>query len=99
ILLVRHLSNPPEGKVALRAGGVHADAAWGQALRAQLGQLARRAARPQQGSIPFEAAAVLFADEGELLAALALDLSRGRALHCWWWRTLLRLLGGADLPG
>ncbi|MBN1978225.1 MAG: hypothetical protein JW918_12585 [Anaerolineae bacterium] len=41
------------------------------------------------GYIPSSAEAVLFADEGEMLACLALDAARGRARECWWWRAIL----------
>jgi hypothetical protein len=98
ILLVRRLADLPAQRLAPPGLPTRDSGPWTHALRDRLGQLARQAARPVQGITPPNADAVLFADEGELLACLALDLSRGRALHCWWWQTILRLLGSVDLP-
>ena len=61
---------------------------WRQATLAALDTLARGAARPSHGPVPATAEAVLFADETELLACLALDWCRGRFAEHWWWRSL-----------
>jgi hypothetical protein len=98
ILLVRRLADLPAQRLAPPGLPTRNSGPLSHAVRDRLGQLARQAARPVQGITPPNADAVLFADEGELLACLALDLSRGRALHCWWWQTILRLLGSVDLP-
>ena len=61
---------------------------WRQTTVAALDTLARGAARPSRGPVPATAEAVLFADETELLACLALDWCRGRFAEHWWWRGL-----------
>ena len=61
---------------------------WRQKTVAALDTLARGAVRPSRGPVPATAEAVLFADETELLACLALDWCRGRFAEHWWWRGL-----------
>ena len=61
---------------------------WRQETVAALDTLARGAVRPSRGPVPATAEAVLFADETELLACLALDWCRGRFAEYWWWRSL-----------
>jgi hypothetical protein len=61
---------------------------WRQTTVAALDTLACGAVRPACGPVPATAEAVLFADETELLACLALDWCRGRFAEHWWWRTL-----------
>jgi hypothetical protein len=61
---------------------------WRETIVAKLDDLARRAARPSYQPVPAEAVAVLFADEAELLACLALDWCRGNFAKHWWWRYL-----------
>lgn len=96
VLIVRRLVDPQPGRLApgLRAVRVHA--AWERAARQQLAELQRRAARPAFGPVPAGVDAVLFADESELLACLARDVSRGLAGQRWWWRTLLRSTWGGS---
>ncbi len=72
------------------------DAALRQQLRdagrRHLDDAAAQARRPALEWVGDEAAAVLFADEAELLACLARDALRGggeRLAH-WWWRDLLQ---------
>jgi hypothetical protein len=61
---------------------------WRQTTVAVLDSVTRGAARPARGPVPATAEAVLFADESELLACLALDWCRGRFAERWWWRCL-----------
>src|SRR5437879_3770005 len=102
VLIVRHLADPLPGRIVPHGHTVRVAAAWEQAAQAALADLYRRAARPSQGYVPASAEAVLFTDEGEMLACLALDISRGEALGYWWWRTLLQTLSlssSASLTG
>ncbi len=97
VLIVRRMTDPLPGK--LPAGGpTPPDPAWERAARASLGDFCRRAARPARGPVPPGAEAVLFADEAEMLACLALDLARGNAPGRWWWSLVLRRRGTRDLP-
>ncbi len=91
MLIVRRL--PALGsRLALRPGS-RVDPAWERAGRSALADLARSAIRPWDGPAPAGCQAVLFRDEAELLACLALDISLGRAAERWWWRAFLRRWG------
>jgi len=97
VLIVRRMADPLPGK--LPAGGpAPPDPAWERAARSSLDDFCRRAARPARGPVPPGAEAVLFIDEAEMLACLALDLARGSAFGRWWWSLVLRRLGAQDLP-
>ncbi len=61
----------------------------GRPWRDGLEALAARAPRPWREPVPANAEAVVFADEAELLACLALDVAQGRAGAAWWWPALL----------
>lgn len=61
---------------------------WIAAGRQQLDAALAAAARPALGAVAEGAEAVLFADEAEMLACLALAARRGQ-LDRWWWRGLL----------
>lgn len=65
---------------ALQRFGVAAELALQEALRGVV--------RPARERASSEAAAVLFADEAELLACLIRDAARGE-LDRWWWRVVL----------
>lgn len=84
VLLVRRLSAVDK---PLRLG-VRVDPAWERAGRRALADLARSAIRPWDGLAPSDCMAVLFRDEAEMLACLALDVSLGRAAERWWWQMI-----------
>lgn len=93
VLIVRHLADPLPGQLAATPTAVRPPIAWETAVQQQLAQLARHATRPYRGHLPpdaIKAAAVLFADEAEMLACLALDAARGLAADRWWWLALRR---------
>jgi hypothetical protein len=92
VLVVRRLADPLPGALALDRGMVRVDPAWERALHDALARAHRHALWPARRSVPPDAAAVLFADEAEMLACLALDLSRGSAGGKWWWQHALRTL-------
>jgi hypothetical protein len=78
ILLIRRLRvDRPLPLGALRAG-----LAWESAARARVAALHRRAVRPLRGRVPPGAEAVLFQDEAEWLAILALEAATGTMP--WW---------------
>ena len=62
------------------------DAGWAGAVRQKLERLYSSAAHVRMGRIPKDAGAVLFANESELLACLALALRQDTASRCWWCR-------------
>lgn len=73
--------------VAMKRVGAGREAVAAQG-REQLDVALARAARPALGPVPPDAEAVLFADEAEMLACLALAAQAGQ-LDRWWWRGLL----------
>ena len=92
ILIVRHVADPLPGQVAPHRNAVRINSAWEQAVQNAVADIYRRATRPVQGRLSADAEAVLFADEGEMLACLALDIHRGEAMERWWWKHILRFL-------
>jgi hypothetical protein len=86
VLIVRRMVDPLPGRLAPSSVAITVDTAWERAVRERLANLYRGAARPGRGPVPADAEAVVFADEGELLASLALDLAGGRISEHWWWR-------------
>ncbi len=90
VLIVRHLQDPLPGKLVTGPHTVRVSQAWETAVVRKLDALYQSAARPSLGKVPLSAQAVLFADEGELLACLALDRMRGPAVDHWWWQALRR---------
>jgi hypothetical protein len=93
VLIVRQLSDPLPGKLAVRQATT-GNRAWEEAARDRLAALYRQAVRPVQGVVPGRGAAVYFSDEAELLACLVLGLSRGQLGDDWWWQLILRRLPG-----
>jgi len=89
VLLVRALRDPLPGCVSFAQPGEAAPARWQQALTTSMARFAHEAARPALGAVPTSAAAVLFADEAELVACLVRDWLGGRVADCWWWRSVL----------
>lgn len=93
ILIIDHLATPAGRPLAVHAGG-RVDPGWERAQRSAIADLHRRAARPLDGPVARGCPAVLFADQAELLACLALDVSLGRAAERWWWHSYRRRWGG-----
>jgi hypothetical protein len=88
ILLIRYLHDPAPG--VLQTGRSAAvPAAWQQTARDRVASLYRHAARPAASPVEGEAEAVVFADDGELLAAYSVDVVRGTAGRHWWWSAVL----------
>jgi hypothetical protein len=97
ILCVRRLPDPLPGRLDLDA--LMPAPAWEDAMRAALGRMGQRAARPALGMPPPDAPAVWFEDRAELLACLARDWCTGVLAEHWWWHTLLRDRAATnDLP-
>jgi len=99
ILCIKKFCDPLPGKLSLQSIGALLPRVWEAAVIASLEQLAKQALRPAHGPVPPSADAVLFADEGEMLACLALDMTLGRAAGLWWWRGILRSLPSSSSAG
>ena len=97
VLIVNQLALPADRRLTVRPGG-RLDPAWERAARDAMADLHRRAVRPLDDLPPPGCPAVLFRDEAELLACLAVDISRGRAAEHWWWRAYARRWGSLT-PG
>lgn len=85
ILVVRRLADPLPGRVARSPHAIRTEPEWEQAMRSTLADLWRRAARPEGGRVDEQAEAVLFADQAEQTACLALDLAAGETSGRRWW--------------
>ncbi|MFN7937153.1 MAG: hypothetical protein U0R19_27765 [Bryobacteraceae bacterium] len=85
ILIVRRLHDPLPGELLRDASSVVAPARWQHAARAQLDTVARSASYPADQFVPASAHAVIFRDQAELLACLAMDIVQGTVRSRWWW--------------
>ena len=90
ILTIRRLVDPLPGRLSLDQAQLTPDQTWQAALTGQLAGLAAHAEQPMRQAVSAGAAAVLFADQAELLACLATDWLAGQLLNRWWWRETLR---------
>lgn len=88
VLIVRRLRDPLPGSIAVGDRVQRLNPAWERAAADALGDVSRSAARPARGFVPPGSEAVLFADEAELLACLAIDLVRNTAAQRWWWEAV-----------
>jgi len=93
ILIVRRLTDPLPGRFRPDIGA-RVDRQWQEATRQAMQRLYSRAAWPINGPASNQAEAICFADEAELLACLALDMSLNRAAERWWWRSFRGRWGG-----
>lgn len=84
ILVIRRLRDPLPGRLTTHRQAVMADPRWQSAARAHIDEAARSAVRPVGGRIAGDAGAVIFTDEAELFACLALQLASGGPMT--WWR-------------
>jgi len=90
VLVVRHMPDPLPGKLVSNLSAVRVSQVWETAVLRQMDTLYHDAARPNRGQLPLSALAVLFADEAEMLACLALDMGLGLTITRWWWQALRR---------
>lgn len=99
VLFIRRMEDPLPGHIAPHPHAMRVDSAWERAVRNRLSDLYQRACRPDREAVPPDAPAVLFADAGEMLACLALDMARGQAASRWWWQMILRKLPSSSAAG
>ena len=85
VLLVRRMAVPVQAPTQA--------VAWPRRVNQALREQAARARRPWLQADAAQADAVLFIDQGEMVACLVRDWLRGVAPERWWWRSLL---GGAN---
>jgi hypothetical protein len=89
ILCIRSLHDPRPGSLQLCRSDTRPSSEWERAVTASIEQLAREAVRPIDGTVPPNAAAVIFRDRSEFLACLAADWCAGDLLTHWWWQSFL----------
>ncbi len=89
ILCIREVRDPLPHTLGLGRGALRPPARWREALDRQWTEFLSAAARPAFGPVA-AAPSVLFANEAELLACLAVAAVNGRLADDWWWRGLLR---------
>src|ERR1051325_1160102 len=94
ILCIRKAVDPLPNSISLSATSLQPAYEWQQALTSMLNPLASQAVRPLATAVPPNSEAVLFLDEAELLACLAMDWCRGSLVTNWWGRGIL---GDRDL--
>ena len=85
-LVIRRLGGLPPWRID--ATSVRPPAAWQAAASQALDVLLRRAIRARRGEMPEDADAVLFLDEAEVLAEMALDWLGARLASRWCWQCL-----------
>lgn len=95
ILIIRELKDPMPGHFVPHS----VPPEWSQKLRDSITDIYNTASRPVSGIIPYNASAVFFTDEAELLAYLILDISLMMAGERWWWNLILRNFTGIRIGG
>jgi hypothetical protein len=90
IVCLRQLRDPLPRTVKFQNRNGTKSLAWRHALSVAVHEKIRRAERPVNGQVSSEAAAIIFKDQAELLACLAMDWSDGCLGSSWWWRSLFR---------
>ncbi len=97
VLIVKSLPDPLPGHFL--PGMMRIDPEWERAVQSSLEGIYHRSVRPIGGIIPYNASAVLFAHEAELLACLLLDASCGMAGERWWWKVIIRNFPNIKMGG
>ena len=89
ILCIRKAADPLPNSFPLSASSLQPSYEWQQALTSMLNRFASQAVRPLTKVVLPDSEAVLFLDDAELLACLAVDWRRGSLTTNWWWRGIL----------
>ncbi len=97
IVCVRQLRDPLPRALKLQNRNAPKSPAWQQAVSAAVHEKIKCAERPVNGQVSPEATAVIFKDQAELLACLAIDRSDSRLGSHWWWRSLFKDRDVSDL--
>jgi hypothetical protein len=91
IVCLRQIRDPLPRTLKLQSRTATQSLVWQQAVSAAVQEKIRRAVRPVNAEVSSEATSVIFKDQGELLACLAIDWTEGRLGSRWWWRSLFRV--------
>jgi hypothetical protein len=90
IVCIRRLNDPRPRTVSLARGHSRLPPEWQESVRSSIEHLVRRAPHPVREFVAADEPCVVFADQAELLAALAGDWCEHRALTRWWWQSLFK---------
>jgi hypothetical protein len=96
ILVIKRVADPHLGRLTASRPDYAATQTWARTFDLHVAALSKRAARPFHGPVASDAQAVLFADQAELLACLALNWLDGSLSAHWWWRSIFP---NADFSG
>ncbi|MGA1839280.1 MAG: hypothetical protein ACMUIU_01535 [bacterium] len=99
ILIIRHMMDPMPGTLMDHGGIRRINPSWEKAMQISLSEVYKDAERPVNGHISPNVKAVLFVDEGEMLACLALDMTKNEVMKNWWWKVIMRKLSSPSLEG
>lgn len=90
IVCVRRFDDPMPGALKFHRHNSTRTAEWQRAVSTAIENRIRTATRPINMAVSSETAAVIFKDQAELLACLALDWSADRLGSRWWWQSLFK---------
>src|SRR5882672_1689088 len=90
IVCVRHFDDPMPGALKFHRHNSTQTSEWQRAVSISMENRIRRATRPFNMEVSSETTAVIFKDQAELLACLALDWSADRLESRWWWQSLFK---------
>ena len=90
IVCLHRLSDPLPRVLKLQSRTATQSLAWQQAVSAAVQEKIRSAVRPVNAEVSSGATAVIFNDQAELLACLAMDWSEDQLGSHWWWRSLFK---------
>ena len=90
IVCLHQLRDPLPRVLKLQSRSAMQSLAWQQAVSAVVQEKIRSAVRPVSAEVSSEASAVIFNDQAELLACLAMDWLEDRLGSRWWWRSLFK---------
>jgi hypothetical protein len=88
IVCVRRLHDPMPRAINLHSRRATQSSAWQQAVSALVQEEIGRAIHPLNADVSPDVNAVIFRDQAELLACLAMDWMEDRVRERWWWRSL-----------
>jgi hypothetical protein len=88
IVCLRRLHDPMPRALNLHSRSATQSYAWQQAVAALVQEEIRRAMHQVNAGVSPDANVVIFRDQAELLASLAVDWLEDRVRDRWWWRSL-----------
>ncbi|MDX6529951.1 MAG: hypothetical protein QOH41_2241 [Blastocatellia bacterium] len=91
IVCLRQIRDPLPRTLELQNRTATQSLVWQHAVSTAVQEKIRCAVRPVNAEVSSEATSVIFRDQGELLACLAMDWAEDRLGSRWWWRSLFKV--------